>query len=116
LTVSPSHLIIHGGSFRLPKTFVETTFETELRHALLLLDHGGDFEQAVGVSDFADTWRVTTPDDNSILSLLDNLEVIGDDGAYFVVVREEVGSIPKMAGSLGATVLSVKVGSLGDES
>ena len=114
--MSPSHLIVHGGSLRLSKALVETALETEFGHALLLLDDSGDFEQTVRGSDFADTWRVTTADHNSVLGLLDNLKVVGDDSAYFVVVREQVGSIPKVAGSFGATVLAVKEGSLGNVS
>lgn len=114
LTVCPSDFLIHGRTFRLSKTLVETALQTEFGHALVPLDHSSDFEEAVGGTDFTDAWGVTTANNNTVFGLLDDFKVIGDDGSYFVFVREEIGSVPEVVGSLGATVLSFKNGSLGN--
>lgn len=82
----PSYLVIHGCTFRLPETLVETALETEFGHALILLDHSGDFEEAVGGTDFTNAGGVTTANENTVFGLLNNFKVIGDDGSYFVFV------------------------------
>jgi hypothetical protein len=114
LAVCPSHLFIHRCSFRLSETLVETALQAEFGHALVSLDHSSNFEEAVGGTDFTDARGVTAANDNTVFGLLDDFEVVGDDGSYFVLVFEEVRSVPEVVGSLGATVLSFKEGSLGN--
>lgn len=114
LTVCPSHLFIHRCSFCLSKTLVETALQTEFGHALVSLDHSSDFEEAVGGTDFTDPWGVTAANNNTVFGLLNDFKVVCDDGSYFVFVFEEVRSVPEVVGSLGATVLSFKEGSLGN--
>jgi hypothetical protein len=116
LTVCPSDLLIHGFTFRLPETLVEAALQAEFSHTLVSLDHSGDFEKTVGGTDFTDTWGITAADNNTVFSLLDDFEVIGNDGSDFVLVFKQVLAVPKLVGGFGATVLSVKVGSLGNVS
>lgn len=82
----PSGFIIHGRTFRLSETLVETALQTEFGHALVPLDHSSDFEEAVGRTDLTDAWGVTTANDDTVFGLLDDFKVVGDDGSYFVFV------------------------------
>lgn len=82
----PSDFLIHGRTFRLSETLVETALKAEFSHALVPLDHSSDLEEAVEGTDFTDAWRVTTAKDNTVFCLLDDLKVVGDDGSYFVFV------------------------------
>lgn len=112
--MSPSNLLVHGGSLCLSSALIETALEAELGHILLLLDHGGDLKQAVGGADVAVSGRVSAADHDAVFGLLDHLEVVRHDCANFVGAGEEVGSIPQMTGGFGASVFPVKEGSLGD--
>ena len=57
---------------------------------------------------------ITTADGNFLLGLLDDLEVVGDEGANLVVVFEELLTAPQMRGGFGTLVLVGKVGALDD--
>ena len=116
LPVQPLHIRRHGTRVRvrLAQTLVEAAFQSELGHALLLLDHGAHFEQAIGGSNFGDSGRVSTAHNDAVFGLLEDLEVVGDDGAHLVAVVEEVLTIPELVGGLGAPVLAGKEGALRD--
>lgn len=82
----PSNLVVHGRTFRLSETLVETALQAEFSHTLIPLDHSCDFEETVGGTDLTDAWGVTAANDNTIIGLLDDFKVVGDDGSYFVFV------------------------------
>lgn len=112
----PGHLVIHWRSFSLAKTLVETTFEGELCHTLLLLDDGTNLEESIGGTNIADARGGTAADSDAVLGLLDDFEVIGDEGTDLVVAGEEVRSLPEVVSGLGAAVLLIQVGALGNVS
>lgn len=53
-------------------------------NAFVLLDVDGHLEEAIGFSNIALQGRITAANHNSIICLLDDLEMIGDLGANFV--------------------------------
>jgi hypothetical protein len=91
---------------------VEAALQSELGHTLLLLDHGAHLEQAVGRSNFGDSGRIATAHDDAVFGLLEDLEVVGDDGAHLVGGVEKVLALPELVGGLGALVLAGEVGAL----
>lgn len=99
---------------RLAQALIEAALQSKLDHALLPLDHGTHLEQPVGGADFADARRVAAAHDDSVFGLLEDLEVIGDDGALLVAVSKEVLALPELIGGLGSLVFAGKEGALGN--
>ena len=56
----------------------------KLGNAFILLDVDGHFEEAIGLSKVTLQGRITAADQDSVICLLDDLEMIGDFGADFV--------------------------------
>lgn len=73
---------------RLAETLVEAALQSKFCYTLLPFDHSTHLEQTVGRANLMNTWRVTTAHDDAIFGLLENLEVVGDDGAYLVATGE----------------------------
>lgn len=116
LTVQPLHVRRHRTRVRLrfAQTLVEAALQSELSHTLLLLDHSTHLEQAIGRSNISDSGGVATAHDDAVFGLLENLKVIGDDGADLVAALEEILALPELVGGLGTLVLPSEDGALSD--
>lgn len=116
LPVQPRHVRWHRRRvrLRLAQALVEAALQSELSHALFLLHNGAHFEQAVGWPDFANPGRITTAHDYAVFGLLEDLEMIGDDGAHLVAIGEEVLALPELVGGFRALVLACEVRALRD--
>lgn len=112
--MQPGHERTHGSSLSLTETLVKAALQGEFSHALLLLDHGAHLKETIGGANILVARGITTADGNLLLGLLDDLEVIRDDGADLVVVFEEFLTAPQLRGGFGTLVLVGEVGALDD--
>lgn len=112
--MQPGYNRTHGSSLSLTETLVEAALQGKLSHALLLLDHGAHLKESIGRANILVAGGITTANCNLLLGLLDDLEVVGDDGADFVVVCEKVLAAPQMGGGFGTLVLIGEEGALDD--
>lgn len=116
LLVQPHHNRAHGRSLRLTQALVKAALQGKLGLSLVLVHHGANLKQTVGGADTLFAGRGTTADNNLLVSLFDDLEVVGDHGADLVGTCEEVLAFPEVARGLGAFVLIGEVCALGDVS
>lgn len=112
--MQPDQKRAHGSSLGLTQTLVKTALQGKLGHALLLLDHGAHLKETIGRANILVTGGITTADGNFLLGLLNDLEMVGDEGADLVVIFEELLTTPQMRGGFGTLVLVGKVGTLDD--
>ena len=110
--MQPGYHRTHGSSIRLAQALVETTLQCKLDHTFLLLDHGTHLEEAVGGADIGVAGGITTANSDVVFGLLQDLEVIGDQGADLIGVGEEVLALPQVGGCLGTLVLASEPGAL----
>lgn len=116
LLVQPNHNWPQRSAFGLTETPVEAALQGKLCLSLILVHDSANLKQTVRGSDTLFAGRPATADDNFLVGLLDDLEVVGDQGADLVAAGEQVLALPEMAGGLGTLVLVGEVGALGDVS
>lgn len=112
--MQPNHNWPHRCALGLTETLVEAALQGKLCLSLIPVHDCANLKQTVGGSDTLFAGRRATADENFLVGLLDDLEVVGDQGADFVAAGEQVLALPEMVGGLGALVLVGEVGALGD--
>lgn len=96
----------------LPQPLEETALEPKLRHALVGLHIHRHLKQPVRGPDLLYARGRPAPHDDPVGCLLDDLEVVRDQGAGFVGGGAQLGAGPELVGGLGALVFTGEVGAL----
>ena len=102
----------HGLALRLAFSFIETALESKLRNSFLGLNDGRHFEETVRFTDILFTGAITTADHNPLGGFLNNLEVVGDQGADIISGGLQFRPFPEVVRGLGTLVFPGKVGAL----
>ena len=105
LSMQPLDMRRHGRRVSLAQTLVEAAGQGELSYTLVPLNNSANLEQTVGGADVGLSGGITTADGDAFVGLVEDFEVIGDDCADLVAARQQIRSLPKMAGSFGTLVL-----------
>ena len=111
--MQPNDIRRHRLTLRLPQSLKEDTLQAKLGHALIGLDSRGHLKQAVGLAHVAHTRRVAAAHDDAVVGLLDDFEVVGDQGAFGVVRGAQFGGAPEVGGCFGGLVFAGLKGALG---
>jgi hypothetical protein len=110
--VQPDHNRAHGSSLGLAQALIEAALQGKLGNALFLLDHGAHLKETIGGAYILVAGSITTTDGNLLLGFLNDFKVVGDEGADFVVVCEELLAAPQVRGSFGTLIFVGQVGAL----
>lgn len=86
--VQPDHNRTHGRALGPTETLVEAALQGKLCLSLILVHDCTNLEQTVRGTDTLFPGRGATADNNLLVGLLDDLEVVGDQGANLVVAGE----------------------------
>lgn len=112
LLMQPNNMRGHRLGLRLPQTLEETALEPKLRHPLVGLHLHKHLKQTIGGPDLLHTRRRPASHDDPVGGLLDDLEVVRDQGAGFVGGGAQLGAGPELVGGFGALVFAGEVGAL----
>lgn len=105
LLVQPDNMRGHGLRVRLSKSLVEATLQPKHRDALIRLHNRGHLKETVRFPYIAQTGRVTAAHYNPFRGLLDDLEVVRNQGSLVVCRGAQLFRRPEVVSGLGTLVL-----------
>lgn len=110
--MQPDNMRRHGLRLGLPQSLKETTLQPKLRNPLLGLHNGRHLKKPIRFPNFAHPGRSAAAHDNAIGVLIDNFEMVRDQGSFIILRCVQFLGGPEVGGRFGTLVFPREVGSL----
>ena len=104
--MQPDNMRRHRLRLGLPQPLEEATFQAKLRNPLLRLHDSRHLKKPIGFPNLLNSGRSATAHDNAIGGLIDDFEMVRDQGSFVIFRSAQFLGGPEVCGRFGALVFS----------